>query len=78
MNCKTCERKTSMSMGGAYVCVHCVCALQDVQRALAEERERVAKAIEAERERVFAEGGPTLGELAMYDVCAAIVRTEVH
>lgn len=36
--------------------------------------EECAKAIEADKERVFATGCPSLGEMCIYDVCAITVR----
>jgi len=40
----------------------------------ADERERCAKALETERDRVMDEEGGMLSEFVMYDVCAAHLR----
>jgi hypothetical protein len=45
-----------------------------VESIRAEERERCAKALEAERERVADEQGGMLGEMAVYDICALHIR----
>lgn len=42
--------------------------------ARAEERERCAKAIEEERDRLFAEQGMTIGESCIFDICALHIR----
>ncbi len=45
-----------------------------IAAAVAEDRERIAKAIEATAERQDAEAGLTLNEDCLYTVCAMIAR----
>jgi hypothetical protein len=45
-----------------------------VESIRAEERERCAKALEVERERVADEQGGMLGEMVVYDICALHIR----